>query len=170
MRIRRLLLAFLIACFQLLGPAADALVADPREFGEPVPIEWRAPIGKFVGALGAGDPQAALNNSIAMKVQRDPAGSEADTNTILVQVRYGSFCQAMTEGCLTVIGRISGDAFQPEVMFFAGNRMNAMDTVPRALGALSRPMSFWGKSMAVSVINTPQGWVVLPVKQTNPPR
>jgi len=170
MRIRRLVVAFLVACFQLFGSAAHALVAAPQEFGKPLPIEWRAPIGKFLGALGADDPQAALNNSIAIKVQRDPAESAADTNTILVQIRYGSFCQAITEGCLTVIGRISGEAFQPEIMFFAGDRMNGMDTVPRAMGALSRPLVFWTKSMAVSVVNTPQGWIVLPGRQTDPPQ
>jgi hypothetical protein len=170
MRIRQLLAVFFVVCFQLLALAAHAIVAEPQEFGDPLPIEWRAPIGKFLGALGADDPQAALNSSIALKVQRDPAGSLADSNTILIQIRHGNFCQAITEGCLTVIGRISGETFQPEIMFFAGDRMNAMDTVPRALGALSPAMNFWGKSMAVSVVNTPQGWIVLPARQTNPPK
>jgi hypothetical protein len=170
MSIRRLLVAFLVACFQLFGSAAHALVAAPREFGQPLPIEWRGPIGKFLGALGADDLQAALNNSIIIKVQRDPAESVADSNTVLVQIRYGSFCQEITEGCLTVIGRISGDTFNPEIIFFGGDRMNAMDTVPRALGVLSRPMNFWSKSMVVSVINTPQGWIVLPALQTLPPQ
>jgi hypothetical protein len=68
------------------------------------------------------------------------------------------------------VSKITGSAFVPDVIFIAGNRMNGGDTTPDILGAIAPTLNFFSQTTIASLLRTFQGWIVIPVKQTEPPQ
>ncbi len=156
--VARLLILGLSVCMPT-GPAA-AVVAEPSPVDTPVPEEWRGPLAHFLGELGVTDIQSTINASRAAKYPR--INEAAGPILIFFRIVHPYACNSAENVCLTVIGSIKDGIFKPEVMFYAGEKINVGDVAPRIIGAKSFPVFFHGKTSAVGVVETTKGFLVIP--------
>ncbi len=135
---------------------AGAMVAEPTPIDQSVPEKWRAPLALFLKEFGAKDVDSTLN---ASKASRFPGG---DPDRILFRIVDPFSCTPDLDLCITVIGRIADGALEVQALFRAGGRIATLDTTPRVLGARSFPVVFFGKTSAITVVETTKGLMVNP--------
>ena len=137
--------------------SAHAQIAAPEIIEQPIPTEWRQPVGKFLRELGMRDIGAVLENA---------KGGKLDDTNVLLRLEHKSLCDQ--EICLTMIGTITNSNFEPQAMFAAGRWTTRGDVLGNILGAGTSPPLWLGSSNRtddgrwVTLIETSKGWIVVP--------
>jgi hypothetical protein len=163
-RFRQIARPALAAFFLMSAPQlAKAIIKAPEPIDSPVPDEWHASFKQFLIELGVENIEAMLSTAKAKSLG----------DGIVLRLEHQSLCatNAMSR-CLTIIGQIKGQSFQPHAMFVAGKMMTQGDEFAPLIGRGSErpPVFFLEESDFANATNmvilreTPKGWIVIPQK------
>ena len=153
--------AFLITA-ALVGPGAAAparAIVAAVPIDRPVPQSLQAPLRNFLERLGIPHVDAALSGTKTLPFH-------ADGNILVFRVEHPDSCVA--DLCLTILARLESGSIVSDLMFPAGRMFIGSDATHDAWGRSSWPMSFRSGDAILTVMNTPQGWLVIPDRNQLP--
>jgi hypothetical protein len=150
------LVPFALAIGLILPGAAHSQIATPEPINTPVRAEWREPFEGFFRALGIREPSATLAKTHAMQIDG------IFRRSILLRIEDAPFC--WDDLCFTAIGRVVDNRFAADATLFAGKGYTVGDAYisPRGMTFQTLPRWLIGNTVTVSLIETPQGWIVIP--------
>jgi hypothetical protein len=141
----------------LVAKVAIAQIGAPQPIDSPVPDQWRSSFEQFLTGLGVAkqNQKDALEKTKAFRLP-----SVWHENSVVFRLETPATCHE--DMCLTVVGRIHDGALLADAMFVAGKRFTISDHLSPSLPYQGLPMWFVGDKVTVTLIETPQGWIVAP--------
>ena len=146
-------IGIVVAAIIMMIASASAQILAPQPIDTPIKDEWREPLATFLRDLGVKDTAALVDRTYTL-------GTGDGRGSIAFRVEHEATC--FEDRCLTVIGRIAGNKFISEAMFAAGKRYTHSDHAIKLFGVDVVPVWFVGETITVTVVQTPQGWFVIP--------
>ena len=137
-----------------MSGAAFAIEAKPKPINDPVPIEWRKPFAEFLRGLNMQNIDGVLDRA------KTWGFNLAYGKWVVLRLEEEALCRQ--DICQTIIGRLEDGRFVVGIMFWAGKEIAFGDTTVPIFGVQSFPVKFISNQNIVHLLETSQGWVVIP--------